>query len=69
MKIVQHILGAATYSVSPCAQLIYDRSRRSLSRTDYEVDFATFFNRLSFLGAKVDPDAYLHPVRISVSSL
>eukprot|EP01024_Parvocaulis_polyphysoides_P012789 TRINITY_DN14761_c0_g2_i5.p1 TRINITY_DN14761_c0_g2~~TRINITY_DN14761_c0_g2_i5.p1 ORF type:complete len:354 (-),score=45.21 TRINITY_DN14761_c0_g2_i5:147-1208(-) len=41
----------------------YDRSRATITRTDYEVDFANYFNRLANLGAKFDKDAYLHPIK------
>eukprot|EP01023_Acetabularia_acetabulum_P022476 TRINITY_DN220_c0_g2_i2.p1 TRINITY_DN220_c0_g2~~TRINITY_DN220_c0_g2_i2.p1 ORF type:complete len:370 (-),score=60.81 TRINITY_DN220_c0_g2_i2:211-1248(-) len=44
-------------------KLSYDRSRKTITRTDYEVDFANYFNRLANLGTKFDPDAYLHPIK------
>jgi L-ascorbate peroxidase len=40
----------------------YDRERRTTTRTTYEVDFITYFTKLTELGAKFDKDAYLHPV-------
>ncbi|CAK0787502.1 hypothetical protein CVIRNUC_010722 [Coccomyxa viridis] len=40
-------------------KLKYDRSRDTVTRTDYEVDFIDFFTRLTRLGAKVNPDLYL----------
>eukprot|EP01025_Chloroclados_australasicus_P016354 TRINITY_DN1816_c0_g1_i1.p1 TRINITY_DN1816_c0_g1~~TRINITY_DN1816_c0_g1_i1.p1 ORF type:complete len:347 (-),score=44.86 TRINITY_DN1816_c0_g1_i1:341-1381(-) len=44
-------------------KLQYDRSRGTITRTDYEVDFANYFNRLANLGAKFDKYAYLHPIK------
>lgn len=41
-------------------KLDYDRSRATVTRTNYEVDFITAFTKLTALGAKLDPDAYLH---------
>jgi len=40
----------------------YDKSRKTLTRTNYEVDFITYFTRLTSLGAKFDTLAYLRPV-------
>lgn len=40
----------------------YDRSRKSTTRTNYEVDFITFFTQLAAVGAKFDKDAYLVPI-------
>lgn len=40
----------------------YDISRATVTRTDYEVDFSDYFNRLTSLGATFNPDAYLHPI-------
>jgi len=55
----------------------YDKSKRTITRTsddasvaqrrltvclDYEVDFVTYFTRLTSLGAKFDKQAYLRPV-------
>ena len=39
----------------------YDRSRDTVSRTDYEVDFVAAFNKLTSLGPKLNPNAYLYP--------
>lgn len=39
----------------------YDMSRDTISRTDYEVDFAAVYNKLTGLGATIDPKAYLYP--------
>lgn len=43
----------------------YNISRKTVTRTDYEVDFINYFTRLTSpsLGAKFLPDAYLYPVR------
>jgi L-ascorbate peroxidase len=40
----------------------YDRERRTTTRTTYEVDFITYFTKLTDLGAKFNKDAYLHSV-------
>lgn len=40
----------------------YDKSKSSLTRLDYELDFSDFLDRLSNLGAKINPNAYLVPV-------
>eukprot|EP00892_Ulva_mutabilis_P005537 jgi/Ulvmu1/3355/UM156_0012.1 len=42
----------------------YDLSRNTVTRTNYEVDFINAFNKLTELGAKFDPDAYLHSKEI-----
>lgn len=39
----------------------YDRSRKTITRTDYEVDFIAYFTDLSNLGATFTKDAYLTP--------
>ncbi|EFJ45738.1 hypothetical protein VOLCADRAFT_105827 [Volvox carteri f. nagariensis] len=39
----------------------YDRSRKTVTRTDYEVDFIDYFTLLTNLGASFKKDAYLHP--------
>ena len=41
---------------------VYDRERKTTTRTTYEVDFIKNFTRLSELGAKFDNSAYLHSV-------
>lgn len=38
----------------------YDRSRRTVTRNDYEIDFVNKFTQLTDLGAKYDDLAYLH---------
>eukprot|EP00891_Asterochloris_glomerata_P000941 jgi/Astpho2/941/Aster-00778 len=42
----------------------YDRSKATVTRTDYEVDYIEFQNQLSRVGAKFDSDAYLHPLTL-----
>lgn len=41
----------------------YNISRRTVTRTDYEVDFINYFTKLVNLGAKYNTDAYLYSVR------
>jgi L-ascorbate peroxidase len=40
----------------------YDKSKASNFRTDYEIDFNDYLNKLANLGAKFDNDAYLYDV-------
>lgn len=47
----------------------YDISRRTATRTDYEVDFITYSTKLANLGAKFDPNAYLYPIKLGVVKL
>ncbi|GAX84388.1 hypothetical protein CEUSTIGMA_g11810.t1 [Chlamydomonas eustigma] len=47
----------------------YDRSRDTVSRTDYEVDFAQAYNKLTGLGARISKTAYLHPEAILATKL
>ncbi|GFR53080.1 hypothetical protein Agub_g15788, partial [Astrephomene gubernaculifera] len=47
------------------AKTNYDRSRRTVTRTDYEVDFIDYFTQLTSLGATFKPNAYLRPERIA----
>lgn len=44
----------------------YDKSRKTNFRTDYEVDFVAFFNKLADLGAKFDKEAYLYDLVMKV---
>ncbi|KAL4428092.1 hypothetical protein ABPG75_002181 [Micractinium tetrahymenae] len=44
----------------------YDKSRTTVTRTSYEVDFGTIFAKLADLGAKFDKDAYLFPIKAIV---
>jgi len=44
----------------------YDRSKASNFRTDYEVDFNEYLNKLANLGAKFDSEAYLYDVTFRV---
>ncbi|KAG2487468.1 hypothetical protein HYH03_013890 [Edaphochlamys debaryana] len=41
----------------------YDRSRRTVTRTDYEVDFVDYFTALTSL-ARFNKTAYLHPEEV-----
>ncbi|KAL6779874.1 hypothetical protein ACKKBG_A14095 [Auxenochlorella protothecoides x Auxenochlorella symbiontica] len=41
----------------------YDRSRRTVTRNNYEVDFGTYYERLANLGAKFDRTRYLIPLK------
>ncbi|PNW83243.1 hypothetical protein CHLRE_05g233900v5 [Chlamydomonas reinhardtii] len=43
---------------------MYDRSRRTVTRTDYEVDFVDYFTLLTSF-ATFKPDAYLHPEAVT----
>ncbi len=45
--------------------------KQGLVRTDYEVDFITYFTRLcgTKMGAKFDDIAYLQPIQIDVPKL
>lgn len=47
----------------------YDRSRDTISRTDYEVDFAQVYNKLTSLGAQISKTAYLHPEPVLATKL
>ncbi|GMH41041.1 hypothetical protein BSKO_08951 [Bryopsis sp. KO-2023] len=46
----------------------YDKSRRTVTRTDYEVDFVEFFTRLANLGTTFDKLAYLKDLSLSVKT-
>lgn len=39
----------------------YDVSRKTVTRTNYEMDFIDVYNKLYSLGATFNPNAYLHP--------
>lgn len=43
----------------------YDRSRKTVTRTEFEVDFIEFYNKLTgpVTGTKFSPDAYLAPLK------
>ncbi|OWM79980.1 hypothetical protein CDL15_Pgr006284 [Punica granatum] len=41
----------------------YQRSRETVSQTDYEVDLITTLTKLSSLGQKINYEAYTYPVR------
>ncbi|KAL3132609.1 hypothetical protein ABBQ32_009138 [Trebouxia sp. C0010 RCD-2024] len=47
----------------------YDRSRRTVTRTEYEVDFITFFTKLANLGAKFDSNKYLYPITLELPKI
>ncbi|WOL04343.1 thylakoid lumenal 29 kDa protein, chloroplastic [Canna indica] len=48
----------------------YQRSRETVSQTDYEVDLITTLTKLSSLGQKIDYEAYTYPVKkIELSKL
>ncbi|XP_065047302.1 thylakoid lumenal 29 kDa protein, chloroplastic-like [Musa acuminata AAA Group] len=48
----------------------YQRSRETISQTDYEVDLITTLTKLSSLGQKIDYEAYTYPVKkIELSKL
>jgi hypothetical protein len=47
----------------------FDMSRATITRTNYEVDFITAYNKLTSLGCKFDQDAYLHAVTIQQARL
>ena len=40
----------------------YQRSRRELTQTSYQIDVGRAFAAASMLGAKLDIDRYLYPV-------
>ncbi|XP_057974912.1 thylakoid lumenal 29 kDa protein, chloroplastic [Malania oleifera] len=49
-------------NVSPWVQK-YQRSRETVSQTDYEVDLITTLTKLSCLGQQINYEAYTYPVR------
>nr|ACJ84973.1 unknown [Medicago truncatula] len=51
---------ASDPDVAPWVQK-YQRSRETVSRTDYEVDLITTFTKLSTLGQKINYEAYTYP--------
>ncbi|OMP01268.1 Heme peroxidase, plant/fungal/bacterial [Corchorus olitorius] len=55
--------------VSPWVQK-YQRSRETVSQTDYEVDLITTFTKLSSLGQQINYEAYTYPTKkIELSKL
>ncbi|KAM3710260.1 hypothetical protein ACB098_01G016900 [Castanea mollissima] len=55
--------------VSPWVQK-YQRSRETVSETDYEVDLITTLTKLSSLGQQINYEAYTYPVqRVNLSKL
>ncbi|XP_071722732.1 thylakoid lumenal 29 kDa protein, chloroplastic-like [Rutidosis leptorrhynchoides] len=60
---------ASDKDVAPWVQK-YQRSRETVSQTDYEVDLITTVTKLSGLGQRIDYEAYTYPVkRIELSKL
>ncbi|DBA96610.1 TPA: hypothetical protein ACH3X1_015471 [Trebouxia sp. C0004] len=47
----------------------YDRSRRTVTRTEYEVDFITYFTKIANLGAKFDGNKYLYPITLDLPKI
>lgn len=47
----------------------YDRSKRTTTRTEFEVDYIEFIAKLGSLGATFDRNAYLVPLKIPVRKL
>jgi hypothetical protein len=47
----------------------YDTSRRTISRSNYEVDFVAVYNKLASLGCKIYEEMYIHPVTVQVRRL
>ncbi|KAJ8627712.1 hypothetical protein MRB53_021019 [Persea americana] len=41
----------------------YQRSRETVSQTDYEVDLITTFTKMSYLGQEINYEAYTYPVQ------
>ena len=44
----------------------YDVSRKTFTRTDYEVDFVEYSNKLAAVGAKFDKEPYYFPLVMKV---
>ncbi|KDO81044.1 hypothetical protein CISIN_1g029503mg [Citrus sinensis] len=60
---------ATDKDVSPWVQK-YQRSRETVSQTDYEVDLITTFTKLSSLGQQINYEAYTYPAqKIELSKL
>ena len=59
--------------LAPCSEHVSSSHLCNVSgaRADYEVDFITFFTRLTGtkMGAKFDDEAYLVPIKIDVPRL
>jgi len=55
---------AAALPAFAYAKADYDKSRRSIAHTNYEVDFAAVYNKLTNLGASYNPNAYLFPLKV-----
>lgn len=61
-QIATETLLATDPDVSPWVQK-YQRSRDTVSRTDYEVDLITTLTKLSCLGQQINYEAYTYPVK------
>ncbi|CAN6542792.1 unnamed protein product [Malus baccata var. baccata] len=61
-QIATETLLAADPEVFPWVQK-YQRSRETVSETDYEVDMITTFTKLSTLGQQINYEAYTYPVQ------
>ncbi|CAB4297688.1 unnamed protein product [Prunus armeniaca] len=61
-QIATETLLAADPEVFPWVQK-YQRSRETVSETDYEVDLITTFTKLSSLGQQINYEAYTYPVK------
>ncbi|XP_047329452.1 thylakoid lumenal 29 kDa protein, chloroplastic [Impatiens glandulifera] len=68
-QIATETLLASDPEVSPWVEK-YQRSRETVSQTDYEVDLITTLTKLSSLGQQINYEAYSYPVkRIELSKL
>ncbi|KAL8161282.1 hypothetical protein V2J09_012771 [Rumex salicifolius] len=61
-QLATETLLAADPDVFPWVQK-YQRSRETVSQTDYQVDLITTFTKLCSLGQKINYEAYSYPVR------
>ncbi|BBG95783.1 hypothetical protein Prudu_004425 [Prunus dulcis] len=61
-QIATETLLGADPEVFPWVQK-YQRSRETVSETDYEVDLITTFTKLSSLGQQINYEAYTYPVK------
>nr|POE44945.1 thylakoid lumenal 29 kda protein, chloroplastic [Quercus suber] len=68
-QVATEALLATDPDVSPWVQK-YQRSRETVSETDYEVDLITTLTKLSSLGQQINYEAYTYPVqRVDLSKL
>ncbi len=58
-------------NISLCMVLCWVYIKQGWVRTDYEVDFITYFTRLcgTKMGAKFDDIAYLQPIQMDIPKL